>query len=99
MSNCKNCGKEVEQKQGRRKREFCSDTCRQKHWQAKKTKTPPLEEGKIYSWVGGQLIEVELPNIHIAQSNSTQKQVASEKYPGRKEGESVIDYKIRTGIN
>lgn len=34
-STCKVCGKPVDQVPGRRKREFCSDTCRQRYHRAK----------------------------------------------------------------
>ena len=35
--NCKNCDKEIEQKEGKREKSFCSDNCRAKHWQKQKT--------------------------------------------------------------
>ena len=87
MSNCKQCGKVVPQKEGKRERKFCSDTCRQKNWQDKKAKTKPLEEGKLYSWVGGQLIEAELPNIPLV--NFTAPTLKS--YDSGKINRSILD--------
>jgi predicted nucleic acid-binding Zn ribbon protein len=40
-STCKVCGKSIDQVPGRRMREFCSDTCRQRYHRAK---TKPVEE-------------------------------------------------------
>ena len=33
---CKNCGKQLRHTEGKRKRVFCSDSCRKKHWKQKK---------------------------------------------------------------
>ncbi len=36
MGKCLYCEKEVSKKEGKKERKFCSDTCRQKHWQKSK---------------------------------------------------------------
>lgn len=62
MSTCLNCPKEITQTEGKRSRKFCSDSCRQQYWVKSKKAKPLLEEGKLYSYVGGQLIEFVKPN-------------------------------------
>ena len=43
---CAFCGEPAEQVEGRRPRKFCSDTCRQKYWQAKNKLKIAAKEGK-----------------------------------------------------
>jgi endogenous inhibitor of DNA gyrase (YacG/DUF329 family) len=40
MKNCLNCNNPVKQIEGKRQRKYCSDSCRQVHWQKNKKKIP-----------------------------------------------------------
>lgn len=44
MSNCLNCGKELHHVEGRRKKKFCSNSCRVTYWQ----KTHAKSQNKTY---------------------------------------------------
>ena len=37
MDNCLNCGKELFHVQGRRKKKFCDEKCKQEHWRKQNT--------------------------------------------------------------
>lgn len=44
---CVFCNTPTTQVEGRKPRKYCSDTCRQKDWQAKKKKAIPLPNGYV----------------------------------------------------
>lgn len=44
---CKECGNEIEQTEGKKKKEYCGNTCRVKYWQKKKRQNePPKKRGR-----------------------------------------------------
>ena len=47
MEVCKHCKKELVHTEGRRKKEFCNDTCRSNFWYTKNVKDKPKKEAKV----------------------------------------------------
>lgn len=43
---CLKCGAEIKNTPGRRPKKYCSDNCRQKHWQAKNKSNLPIKNKK-----------------------------------------------------
>lgn len=62
MSNCLNCGKELTHIEGRRKKKYCNDNCRQAYWQkthkkeAKFKKLPIEEYDNLMKIVNGVVV-------------------------------------------
>lgn len=47
MNKCLNCGEEIEVKPGKKKRLYCDDKCRLRHWQRNRTRPSEKDNSPI----------------------------------------------------
>ena len=73
---CAFCGEPAEQTDGRRPRKFCTDTCRQKYWQAKNKLKAAAKTEKTTA-----VVKKMSPSVKLAKNEPTdiEKQIAAIK--------------------
>jgi len=71
------CGKELTHVPGRKKKKYCDQNCNTKHWKmlhptykpkSVMIKKDKLEEGVLYSWSKGELVEVKKALSHLMET-------------------------------
>jgi len=105
--NCLNCNKEVIQKEGKRERKYCNNTCKNQYWLKTHKKEPKYVQYGTYKKVLDELIELknvklsdlsqELPKdntIQVKPQNTPEKGVKKLNNDNQKEPMPVWNPKL-----
>lgn len=91
MSNCLNCTKELEPKEGKREKKFCNDNCRASYYSKNtKKKEPKYVQFKSFQSLKEQLDKAKEENVAL-RSKIDYKATDKESYEGKSVNTATID--------
>lgn len=76
---CVFCGTPTPQVEGRKPRKYCSDTCRQKDWQARNKSKAPIKTKEKTTAKDGEDSKIEMAESQPIDKDTIEKQISSIK--------------------